>query len=79
VRERKVKVLLGEWQETLRSTVREMRACSSLNQSCLVSLRSTNLAVLPTRFARLAGILVLGGAIDGSGPGSKVALSQKAV
>jgi hypothetical protein len=63
VRERKVKVLLGEWQETLRSTVREMRACSSLNQSCLVSLRSTNLAVLirigglfllPTRFARLA-------------------------
>jgi hypothetical protein len=63
VRERKVKVLLGEWQETLRSTVREMRSCSSLNQSCLVSVRSTNLAVLirigglfllPTRFARLA-------------------------
>jgi hypothetical protein len=85
VRERKVKVLLGEWQETLRSTVREMRACSSLNQSCLVSLRSTNLAVLirigglfllPTRFARLAGILVLGGAIDNSGPGSKVALNE---
>ena len=25
------------------------------------------------------GIVVLGGAIDGSGPGSKVALSQKAV